>query len=160
MKILIAIILIFLPLAALASGIEVKPAKLELSAGPGQTATAKITVGNPTADVQIFEVYADDFADSIKLNPQSFTLEAGDSKTVEVSARGAGPGIFKTEISVVGKPLSDARLVAGTGVKIPLTVSTSENPASWPQTTFVWYAAALLLAAGTFLLGRYFRHSR
>ncbi len=116
--------LLLFPSLALASGIKVSPEKLQFETG-GKTQRKEIVVANPTADVQLFEVYADDFSKAITANPASFTLEAGNRKTVTITVDPSklGSGITTTNLSVVGKPLTDSRVQINTGVKIPITIS-------------------------------------
>jgi len=126
-RFLIAISLL-LPLATFAAGIQVSPARLEIDSGISESTS--LTVTNPTNDVQIYEVLVDDFDEVIKVSPESFTLEAGENRNVSVTinqqALQNSSEIISTTISVVQKPLADARFQAKTGVKIPITVVTNE----------------------------------
>src|SRR3989338_10080047 len=76
----------FLIHSASAAGISVSPAKLDLIVS-GFQASAQIVVANPTRDVQVFEIYADDFAENFIFNPASFTLESGERKVVLVTIK-------------------------------------------------------------------------
>ena len=80
-KLLLSLLLsLILPFLANAAGIQVFPSSLSLNvAAKGKTITS-ITVINPTSDVSVFEVYADDFSQNISANPSSFTLESGAKK--------------------------------------------------------------------------------
>lgn len=116
-------ILALLPAVALATGIEATPAKLEITAPTNQSGLAEIVVANPTVDVQMFEVYPDDFGDIIEITPASFVLEAGARKIVTVVVKpNREETIRGTSISIVGKPLAESRFTAGTGIKIPLSL--------------------------------------
>lgn len=125
--ILITITLSCLTATAQAAGIQVSPAKLDFAIINGKPASQTITVVNPTVDVQVFEVYSDDFTDIVKPLPSSFTLESGARKTVEIkidaSVTRQSGGKLGTTLSVVGKPLADNKFSVGTGVKIPLTIN-------------------------------------
>lgn len=116
------------PGLALAAGISVAPPEIHLEVGQSGQATAELLVSNPTADVQIFEVSADDFEELVTLEPQSFTLEAGETKKVLVNVTGSKDNraeVFSTDISVVARPLLDARFQASSGVKVALEVRSS-----------------------------------
>lgn len=155
MKKIFILVLLFAPSISSAAGIEVAPSKLELAAGANQPAVAQITVSNPTADVQIFEVYPDDFTDRIKITPASFTLEAGGRGEVIIEySDGTQSQILNTAISVVAKPLAESRFQANTGVKIPLTITAAGI--SKPPPAKVWYplGGAVLIAAA-YALGRF-----
>ncbi|MCK4799806.1 hypothetical protein KAS31_02415 [Candidatus Parcubacteria bacterium] len=129
MKNFLILILIFVLLPALsqAAGIQVSPSKIDLTLETGSGSVSReLVVANPTADIQIFEVYPDEFSEIIKTNPASFTLEAGERKVVTVTARSSATEnisqVLKTNLSVVSKPLVETRLQANTGVKIPLSI--------------------------------------
>ena len=87
-KRLIAASLTALPVIAMAGGLEVSPATLELRAISETPVSSTLHVVNPTSDVQLFEVSADDFADSLKINPTSFTLESGARRDVTITYEG------------------------------------------------------------------------
>ena len=135
LKYIIAILSLslFLPLSSLAAGIQVSPSHLDFRVNSQETAPQNLTVVNPTADVQVFEVYADDFAELIKPNPASFTLESGAKKTVAITINFSGvkdqsERTLTTNLSVVGKPLADSRFSLATGAKIPITLSVGNMP--------------------------------
>ena len=137
-----------------ASGIQVSPIRLDFSVASGGVTSQSLTVVTPTPDVQLFEVYPDNFAEQIKANPESFTLEAGAKKTVTVSVSGntrALGQILSTTLSVVGKPLSGSQdFSVGTGVKIPLNITQTAqaNPPNQQK-----QIAELLSAAGITIVG-------
>ena len=128
MKNFLILILIFilLPVLSQAAGLQVSPSKIDIVLEANKSASKELIVTNPTADVQIFEVYPDEFSEIIKANPASFTLEAGGRKTVIITANintaENTSQVLKTNLSVVGKPLIETRLQANTGVKIPLSI--------------------------------------
>ncbi|MBI2607966.1 MAG: hypothetical protein HYW51_04030 [Candidatus Doudnabacteria bacterium] len=126
-----------------AAGIDISPAKIDLETHKDQTAEQVITVANPTADVQVFEVYADDFKNLFTFTPASFTLEAGERKTVTLSFDGKSTdsALLSTNISVLATPLADARFNANTGVKIPTTVRISEggNSSNWVNKDLIFF---------------------
>ncbi len=150
------LIMLLLPLSANAAGIEVSPSKLDFTVS-GASASQNILVANPTADVQIYQVYPDDFAEFIKTNPASFTLESGARKTVEVTVSASSPDnklpeILATNLSVIGKPLADARFSVATGVKIPLTakVSTAKQKPTGYKNILGFGALVIILLAGIY----------
>lgn len=127
-----------------AAGLEISPAKIELTANLDKSAEAAITVANPTADVQIFEVYPDDFVDQFKISPSSFTLEAGGRKSVAVSFNPSKNNQkLSTTISVVARPLAESRFEANSGVKVPITI-TIEKTAMSPLLKIIIAGAAVL----------------
>ena len=125
-KILIASFLLAVPSIVTAAGLQISPAKLEFTL-PAQSASEQaLTIVNPTADVQVFEVYADDFTDIIKAAPASFTLESGAKKTVKISVNTSSlknDQHLVANLSVVGKPLADNKFSVGAGAKIPITIT-------------------------------------
>lgn len=149
---------IFLPLAiAQAAGIQVAPARLDFKVQTGKAVSQNLTIVNPTADVQLFEVYADDFPELIKAVPTSFTLEAGAKKIVSISidaGKQKANQSLSTTLSVVGKPLADKQLSMGTGVKIPLTITFSPSALNSKNHNLIFFGLAILVLAG---LAYYFK---
>ncbi len=158
-KTLIAIVIYLMPFmapTALASGIGVSPSKLDLQA-PAQT-TGQLTVANPTADAQTFQIYAPDFPSAITVEPNDFALGPGGRKTVsirvdakrlsaEIQNRAGAP--FVTSLDVLARPLDKKNLAVAAGVKIPLTVIL---PPPSDQNLTGHSIAAVFFFAGLFLL--------
>ncbi|PIR97573.1 MAG: hypothetical protein COT91_00660 [Candidatus Doudnabacteria bacterium CG10_big_fil_rev_8_21_14_0_10_41_10] len=140
MKKILLTILIFFPLTAHVVGIQVSPSKIDLEGEVGKPSSAEITVSNPTADIQLFEVYPDDLENIFSVEPKSFTLEAGIKKTVKITATSQTPGIMKTNLSIVGKPLADSRFNANTGVKLPVSMLFLPAQKSTLPVQFIVYA--------------------
>jgi hypothetical protein len=162
LKIIITLTSLTVPMFSLAAGIQVSPARMDFSVSGQKPATQNITVVNPTADVQIFEVYADDFANIITAKPSSFTLESGSKKTVSITVNPSGikdniGQKFSTNISIVGKPLADNKFSVGTGVKIPLSAIFSQTSAASTSKNRPILLCLLLL---TFITLVYFLHSK
>lgn len=117
---------ILLPSTTIAAGIQVTPEKLDFEVN--KTQTKEIVVANPTADVQLFEIYPDDYDSSIKANPASFTLEAGARKKVLITVDSAKlVGVTSTNLSIVSKPLADSKIQVNAGVKIPINITTNNK---------------------------------
>lgn len=158
MKNFLIIIFIFIlfPVLSQAAGIQVSPSKIDFALRANESASKELIVVNPTADVQIFEVYPDEFSEIIKASPASFTLEAGEKKIVVVAAHSTAAEnisqILKTNLSVVGKPLIETRLQANTGVKIPLSVvierAIMENESNKKISSGLFYAILIVVALG------------
>jgi|GEM_PF-1417249 hypothetical protein len=160
-KIAIYILLLLATLAfgytALAAGIQVSPARLDFTVFGNRQASQTLTVVNPTDNVQLFEVYPDDFTEQIKTMPTSFTLEAGAKKTVTITVlpqqgntQNSGQ-ILSTNLSIVGKPLDSSQpFSVGTGVKIPLNVILSPGQTGpfdkQKQEAIVLFAAGIIIA--------------
>lgn len=109
-----------------AVALKVSPAEIAVEAGLGQIIEKQIIVENPNDNVALYEVYADNFSDWIKLSPASFVLEAGQTKKVAVEVQAKGQGLFSTNLSVLAKPLSGNAVRANSGVKIPLVLKITE----------------------------------
>lgn len=154
MKFYFLILLLFFPTAVtLAAGISVSPEELDFKLLDNQPQNKAITVANPTADVQIFEVYPDDFTANIKTNPQSFTLESGAARkvTITVNPENLANAILNTNLSIVSNPLTQSRLAVKTGVKIPLTITQhAARRLDWIQIAGL-AATILIIAARSYL---------
>jgi hypothetical protein len=126
---LISITILTLPAIVHAAGIQASPSSINLRIS-NSTAEQRIVIANPTADVQVFEIYADDFSSVMHFTPSSFTLEAGDRKNIQLTIDGSklpSNSTISTTLSIVGKPLADSRFQVGTGIKIPITASTDSS---------------------------------
>lgn len=137
-----ALTMALLPSSMMAAGIQVSPAELNVSGPAGKIVKQDLVVANPTTDVQLFEVSADDFEKNIQPRPASFTLEAGSRKTVVLEITPLADQKITTNISVVGRPLAGASLQTNTGVKIPITISAGASKAiPW----WVWAIAGAII---------------
>lgn len=168
-------ILSLLPRLVLASGLSVSPARLDFEVNDETKASKSLIVSNPTADVLIFEIYADEFAGIISAKPESFTLEAGGRKEVVINAnaknitnspsslfgqpfgpelmvegRGGKGGVVSTNISVVGKALAEGKINLASGAKIPITITISPSVAAKPF--YAQYSLIILLVLTICLL--------
>lgn len=111
------------PMISSGAGLEVSPTKLDILVSKNGDSAAKLLVKNPNKGVEIYDVYVDEFADSIDISPTSFTLEAGEKKEILVSAPPNNESrVLQTNISIVSRPLTDYKFKAQAGIKIPLTV--------------------------------------
>lgn len=144
------------PHATTASGLQVSPARLEAEIRPEDGPVEfQLTVSNPTADVMLFELSADEFPEIFELMPASFTLESGSRQPVRLrvnpgrSETARQSGIVQTEISVLGRPLAGGELSAATGVRIPITIRINAEivPAPGKQKNLASYAALAILSA-------------
>lgn len=153
--------------SAQAVGLLVSPKEIKISSSVGETAVQKLKVKNPSGEVSVFEVYPDDLEAIIKIAPASFILESNQEKEVDVRATPREEGILKTNISVVATPVANSSFNTGSGVKIPLEISTGKGK-SWSVamvknfslSTIMAIAAALLflIAASVFFVIRFKFH--
>lgn len=156
MKNFFILIFTFLPILSQAAGIQVSPSKIDFVLKANKPASEELIVTNPTADVQIFEVYSDEFPQIIKANPASFTLEAGAKKTITIAVYPAAAEsvsqILRTDLSVVGKPLAETRLQTNTGVKIPLSIVVehimAEGESNHKTSPTLFYAILIAVSLG------------
>lgn len=109
--------------SASAMGVSVTPAQIELVGRSGTHIARTITVSNPSADVALFEVRADEFDRLVRVVPSSFVLEAGASREVTVAARAARDGRFSTTISISARPLGAPDFSAAAGVRVPFALA-------------------------------------
>lgn len=171
-KIFFGCLLVFtLPMSASVAGLSISPARLDFTVDDGGQASQNIMVMNPTSDVMVFEVYADEFSDVISLRPESFTLESGGRKKVSVmidassspafsapsfqkitspfppSFQKRGPGgVLSTNISVVGKALAENKINIAAGAKLPIaiTMTAGSPPKSYAQNGIVIVALLII----------------
>ncbi|OGF74384.1 hypothetical protein A2Z63_01445 [Candidatus Giovannonibacteria bacterium RIFCSPLOWO2_02_44_8] len=160
-----AIILVSLFLIAAnaeAVSLSVSPPELKASGSVLEPASAKFTVKNSSDGVALFEVYLDDFESAIKLFPESFILEAGEKKEIEVKADFGKSGKYQTDISVLAKPVANSAFRAAGGLKIPLIVEINEGKISQLGLIFASFDRNALVVAVLLLsfviLGFVFRY--
>lgn len=134
-----------LPIFAKAAGLEVSPARLNISVGSAPV-TARLEVKNPTADVQLFEASLDEVEPGVTVRPKSFTLQSGQAQTVQVIAEPSSSRSFSGTVSIVGAPLKDSSVSAvGGGVKIPVVVNFGASLA-WYGSWSLWVKVLGVLA--------------
>lgn len=119
--------LLFLPWLGRAVGLRVTPTELKAEITSGQALEKEVIVENPGNEVALYQVYADDFSDWLKLAPASFILESKQSRNVIVRIEPKESGIFLTELSIIAKPLTNKAFSANSGVKIPLEITVFEK---------------------------------
>ncbi|OGF69954.1 hypothetical protein A3H65_02850 [Candidatus Giovannonibacteria bacterium RIFCSPLOWO2_02_FULL_45_14] len=110
-----------------AIGLSVSPPELNASGTIFKAASAKFTVKNSSNEVALFEIYPDDFTGEIKISPESFVLNPGDKKEILAEAGFKKSGKYRTDISVVAKPMTGSSLKAAGGLKIPFTADIGEE---------------------------------
>ncbi|MBL8030916.1 MAG: hypothetical protein JNK33_01135 [Candidatus Doudnabacteria bacterium] len=141
--------------AAQAAGIEVSPARLEMSVG-NKPVTSRIQVKNPTSDVQLYEVSLNTDDSSIGIRPKSFTVQAGGSQEVQIRVEPKDSAEFSGEVQVVGRPLAATSNEIGSGVKLPLAIHYGAHSV-WYQQSLTWIAFILLVALVVCFVGRSMR---
>jgi hypothetical protein len=138
---------------ALASGIQVSPAELKFENYSQKPASLTLTVVNPSADVQVFEIYPDDFKNIISVSPESFTLESGAQKLVAVTVKPKNNSYVSTTLSIISKPLAESKLQFATGAKIPLTISYEAVRSKSKNIPFI-IGGGILLAVLAYFAGK------
>lgn len=126
-----------------AAGIEVSPARLEMSVGI-KSVVSRIQVKNPTSDVQLYEVSLNTDDSSIVIRPKSFTVQAGGAQEVQLIAEPKGSTEFVGEVQIVGRALVATSNEIGSGVKLPLAIHYGAASV-WYQKTFVWGLSGMAL---------------
>ncbi len=158
-KILASItILTFIPSAVVsASGLSVSPSALNFDLNAGQSVTKTLIIANPTGDVLVFEVYADEFKNMFSISPSSFTLESGARKEVKISIDSNNINeypLISTNLSVVGSALAEGKSNVAAGAKIPVSISGQNSPSKPINKTPLIIIGALLAAAAAYNLGK------
>lgn len=142
-------VLLFIPSFAMGTGISVSPQRLEFKF-PLQEPSKEITVANPSAEPQFFEIFADDYESAFQIIPKNFTLQAGERQTVTVSVDGSKFNrIVSANLSIVAKPLNQNPLQINTGVKLPIAIKGSK-----PKSSYSDLILAAVITGG--LIGYYF----
>lgn len=131
MKFKILIILFFCFLLsfdlALAIGIGAKPSSLDLELKVGQPKKTEILVYNISQEAGIFQVFPDELADWIKIEPNNFRLEAGENKEVKIKILAKEGGGKTTNLSISATSLDRQSFSIGPGLKIPMRLTVREE---------------------------------
>lgn len=129
--------------AAQAAGIEVSPARLEMSVG-NKPVTSRIQVKNPTNDVQLYEVSLNTDDSTIAIGPKSFTVQAGGSQEVQIRVEPKDSTEFSGEVQIVGRPLAVSGNEIGSGVKLPLVIHYGAHSV-WYYSLGIWATVGIVL---------------
>lgn len=146
-----------MPIAAVAIGVSVTPVSLSLTAPAGKESSARFVVRNPSREVGLFEVYPEEFEESLTLIPSRFVLEAMEKREVMLRARFRETGRFHTSVAVEATPLGSPALFVGGGVRLPLSVAVEPSfslSAGGARANFFIALFALGAVAATFVLLR------
>ncbi len=154
-----------------ALGLQVKPSEFNLSGSKGEKILTHLSVANPSSEVSVFEVYPDSFEFQIKTSPSSFILESGESREVAVILTFNEIGQFKTNLSIISRPLSKISLSAAGGLKIPITLNIQEKNTNLAASVFIWFGAhqnslvgfaafIAILVFGIFILQKFLRKEK
>lgn len=130
-KILSILVFIFLFLIPadliLALGVGANVSSLDLEMKLRESGSVKISVFNISQEAGIFRVFPDELGDWIKISPDDFRLEAGESKEVKIDAFAKKTGIMATNLSILAEPLNRQGLSVGSGLKIPLRLNVNDK---------------------------------
>ena len=150
-----------------AIGIGAKPSSLNLDLEINQPKKAKILIYNVSQEAGIFQVYADELSEWIKVEPNNFRLEARETKEVEIAITAKDGGIKTTNISILATPLNRQSFSALSGIKIPLRLDISEDKlplsASILETIsreWFWLVTILIVFLAGFYLAKYFKERK
>lgn len=124
---LLLIIFFLLPLGVNAIGISASPATLTMYGDTKEIITIELLVSNPSHDVAVIDIYADNLDEIISISPTSILLSSGDQKKIGITARSKDTGLFKTTISVVATPVSSYAFKASSGIKVPIEISVTDK---------------------------------
>ena len=128
--VVIVMVIVSSPPKAGAVGLFVRPSELTVTSPVGEERTVCLTARNTSGDVALFEVYADDPAAPVAVEPTSFTLQSGEEREVTVTVRPREAGRLETAIALTAQPLAALGLRAGAGVKVPLHIVASGGRAA------------------------------
>ncbi len=106
-----------------AVGVGVRPQEIELKGRVAEMITARLWVTNASSVPGLFTVTADSLSSWFQIRPSAFNLAGRAAQEVTVSVLPETDGAFATFLSLVASPISRDEVKAGTGIKIPVTLS-------------------------------------
>lgn len=157
------IILFFPYFTASAAGLQVSPARLDFDMPAQGEEIKKIIISNPSADLQLFEIYADDFTDIISINPRTFSLESGARQEVAISVTASqNTELKQSNLSIIARPFSTENIVISSASKIPITITqnTPTNANNKIVQNNLWYIGGLVLLSIFLLVYIIYLHSK
>jgi len=133
--------------SALALSVGVAPGKLDFTVRPGGSEVQTLNIINQSDQPSQFQVYVEGWHEGwFKINPDQFTLNAGEVRGVEIAVAPplvTAAGDHDFDMCILCLP-PEAELRVGAGIKVPAHVQVTELPImalGW------WIAAAALLLA-------------
>ncbi len=106
-----------------AIGIGANPSFLDLELKLNETKESEILVYNISQEPGIFQIFPDELNDWIKIEPNNFRLEAGETKKIKIIVSAKDKGRVATNLSIVVNPLDRGSFGVGSGLKIPLRLN-------------------------------------
>lgn len=118
-----------LPKLSQAGGIAVTPGKLnlEINSTPGQIQPVIVKVNNPGAETAAFEVYLEDFPNTLKITPRIFVLSSGGQTEIELSpnllelTKAGNPR--KLTLNFVSTDLKNNQVLVSAGYKMNISLN-------------------------------------
>jgi hypothetical protein len=152
----------------LAIGIGTKPSSLDLELKVGQPEETKILVYNLSQEAGIFQIFADELNEWIKIEPNSFRLEAEENRNVRITILAKEEGRKAINLSILATPLDRRSFSVGPGLKIPLKLNIKKEKliflASLSEVisqSWIWVTGTLLIILITgFFLVKYFKNRK
>jgi len=108
-----------------AVGVGVKPKRIDLQVKAGKATNTEFLVMNVDEKPALYQIYPDALEKAIEIAPTDFLLDAQASQLVKVQVKIKTPGLFSTNISIVARPLEASGFSAASGIKLPITISSS-----------------------------------
>jgi len=111
-----------------AAGISVTPDKLSIQTYVKGEVVRDLYVKNISSGPVIYNLYAEELADEIAIQPDFIRLEASETQRIKISVKPKTMGVYVTNIAVVAQELDRRQFNASTGVKIPLDLRVTSAP--------------------------------
>ena len=112
----------------LAAGISVTPDKLSVQTYVKGEASRDLYVKNISQGPVIYNLYAEELADAINIQPDFVRLEPAETQRIKITIKPREIGVFITNIAVVAQELDRRQFNASAGVKIPLDLRVNAAP--------------------------------
>lgn len=147
----LALFACILPYQVRAVGVGVNPLSVQISTGSSGQGSALLSLTNPSNEPGIFTVSPDQLVSWFTITPAEVRLEAGETKSVEITVHATKPGQYALQLSAVGYPLDRRAFAAASGLKVPLYLTV----APLKQTSWGWRIIGVGISAA-FLGGSLF----
>ncbi len=138
---LLLAILFFVPLTTHATGISVRPQKLEIESSFGREVIGEILIDNISDEPAIYNVYPDDYIDNVQVSPNEFQLQPSESRIIELKTKMWLNGKYCFDLSIVSRSLNSTSMSVVAGVKLPVLI----NITGWTFWLVIFFVVLIII---------------
>ncbi|MBU1038916.1 hypothetical protein KKC17_01625 [Patescibacteria group bacterium] len=151
----ISLVLFGLAPEVLAMGLGVSPTSLTIATNHQGLAKTELVISNPSAEVGLFTIAADEYADWFVFQPAELRLDPKSQQRVNLIIKPNKVGRYASNLSILAYPLDNRSFNAASGIKVPFNLTVVNLPTSQWQYYLGWGLLLLALAGAVGLIYYY-----